>query len=591
MSPMPAASAKPLATCAALLGIYTCLAWRAAQSKCPSFDEPYHALSAWTSLRFSDYRLDCEDPPLWKYWLALPNGRDALSADFSAPDWTAQLRQMWRQWDWTNQTLYHTAGNDSDRFIRRSRAMMLILAVLLGAVIGWWAWRIAGATAAVVAVFLFCFDPNFLAHGPLVKNDVVFSLAMLSICFALWLAGQKLTWLRLAAILILCPILLTVKFSGPLGAILIPVLLGFRALMRSAWPVMGRSITARFSKFAVAVAVTALAWIIGYAGIWAGYGFRFAPTPQPDVRLNTAELANMAMQKESMLNPAAKPAAAVRILQFCEQRHLLPQAAIAGMLFTFQSALIRPAFLLGKISMTGWWYYFPFAMLVKTPLATLAAAIAAAVFLISRRPRGWTTICLLAPFYIYFASAMASDFNIGIRHLLPIYPLIFIAIGAAASAARKRWGGPITIALVLVAAALASESLSVYPNYIPFFNLAAGGASNGINLLGDSNLDWGQDLLLLRDWQNRHPDVPLYLSYFGSADPEYYGIRAVTLPGGYPYDGPASLPDRPCTLAISATYLQGLYVKSDLYSQFYRKFLTRKPVDVLGGSIYLYNFP
>ena len=117
----------------------------------------------------------------------------------------------------------------------------------------------------------------------------------------------------------------------------------------------------------------------------------------------------------------------------------------------------------------------------------------------------------------------------------------------------------------------------------------AGGSRGGFALLGDSNLDWGQDAPLLARWQREHPSEHLYLCYFGPAGQrEYYGIPAVLLPGSIG-NGPHldTLPSDPGVLAISATALQGIYP-----SQRYYEFLMKhKPQEVLGGTIYLFRWP
>src|ERR1039458_502048 len=130
------------AICAILLIAFASLAWLAVSTKSPTWDEVDHAPAAWTHLWFHDFRLDCENPPLWKYWAALPNARNSLSADFRSPLWTDQPRHFYLEWEWCVRTLFRTPGNDGERFIARSRAMMLVLGVGLGALVGWWAWRI-----------------------------------------------------------------------------------------------------------------------------------------------------------------------------------------------------------------------------------------------------------------------------------------------------------------------------------------------------------------------------------------------------------------------------------------------------------------
>jgi hypothetical protein len=145
--------------------------------------------------------------------------------------------------------------------------------------------------------------------------------------------------------------------------------------------------------------------------------------------------------------------------------------------------------------------------------------------------------------------------------------------------------------IAAIAIALMTETLSAYPDYLAFFNIAAGGERGGIRFLGDSNLDWGQDLPLLARWQQDHPDLQLYLCYFGTADPRHYGIRYISLPGGYVLDPPPRTLTAPGVIAINTTVLQGIYSSTDSDTRaFYAPLRNRQPIDCLGGSIYLYDF-
>src|SRR5205814_5870469 len=146
------------------------------------------------------------------------------------------------------------------------------------------------------------------------------------------------------------------------------------------------------------------------------------------------------------------------------------------------------------LSDTGWWYYFPLAMVFKTPLTTLFAIVVTlfiGLFTIGRwmtNPKSrWLAICLLLPVVIYGASAMNSNLNLGIRHILPVYPFIYIAIGLAIA---HLWPKAHTLRTIIVvlAALLAFETLAAFPNFISYFNVAAGGSRGGLRLLSDSNL-------------------------------------------------------------------------------------------------------
>jgi hypothetical protein len=142
------------------------------------------------------------------------------------------------------------------------------------------------------------------------------------------------------------------------------------------------------------------------------------------------------------------------------------------------------------------------------------------------------------------------------------------------------------------AVGLAVESLISIPNFIPFFNWPSHLIGRPIDLLGDSNLDWGQDLPALVEWQQAHPDKTLYLSYFGLADPAAFGLRYRSIPGGYHFDHQTwPQPSPGLTIAISATNLQGIWLAADgpEVQRYYAGWAKREPTAVLNGSIYLFE--
>ena len=191
---------------------------------------------------------------------------------------------------------------------------------------------------------------------------------------------------------------------------------------------------------------------------------------------------------------------------------------------------------------------------------------------------------------------MRSNLNLGVRHILPLYPIIFLAVGCAAAWLWRRHGTSANVRTVLygLAAALVIETGAAYPDYLAFFNRASGGERGGIRLLGDSNLDWGQDLPALAAWQKNHPDRKLYLLYFGVANPEHYGIKATPLPGSLPRsatDPPPHFPHEPAVMAISASHLQTMTLPPEVKDFYTALRENGKVLDVLGGSIYLYEYP
>jgi hypothetical protein len=482
-------------------------------------------------------------------------------------------------------------------------------------------------------------DANFLAHGSLVKNDVGTALLMLALGLSVWRFGRGAGW-HLLVLAVICIAALNLKFSSALFAPMIVILLAVRAAIPLPWR-LGRwtLATLRARLLVVPVASGALL-VLAWAGTWAIYDFRFAPMTDGTL-FNTAPVlevsqSNQLRSARSLTGDAPLPAAEVRATPlgpvvkstvWMMDHRVLPQGWLFGFLKTYASTLVRPGFLLGVRRSTGWWYYFPLAILFKTPLATLVAAVLAIVIGVRRfvqRRRGragvladddddpssrldarerrdwarWEFACLIVPPALYALTAIVSNLNIGLRHVLPLYPYAFVGIGIAASSMLDRAPRASRVVVGVLALALAAETLAAYPNYLPFFNVAARAvpsAEGGLNLLSDSNLDWGQDLPLLAEWQRAHLDQPLYLCYFGIADPQYYGIRYHNLPWGYPWGPPEQPLDGPAYVAISATSLQGTY-----NGDFYQDLREGRPlpptnhpallVDVLGKSIYVYRW-
>jgi len=155
--------------------------------------------------------------------------------------------------------------------------------------------------------------------------------------------------------------------------------------------------------------------------------------------------------------------------------------------------------------------------------------------------------------------SLMSHLNIGHRHLLPIYPAIFVACGACVYFLHAR------LTMTIFAGAMlcwqVAESTLLRPDYLAYFNETAGGPKNGYKHLVDSSLDWGQDLPALKVWLSQHSDHlgtgPLYLAYFGTALPQWYGIEARLLP--FDRSAPNLAPLEPGTYCISATTLQQVY--------------------------------
>jgi hypothetical protein len=608
--------------CAFLLSAFVVLSHSAVLTKNATIDEPDQAMSAWLELHQDDFRIQASPPVLWQAWAGLGNLFTNLKLTYNSPIWKNKFWNPEAEILWSTQMLYSTPGNDGDAFVNRDRDMMLLAGLALGALISWWSYQLAGPTAAVVATILFCFDPNFLAHAPLVKGDVAFALVLLSLAFATWRLGQRATPFRVIVVGLLCGTLTDIKFTGFIVGPLLALMMFIRAMLPQPWALGRRILQTRAQRLSAGLLIGIFAVICCFTVTWASYGFRYRVAPSAAVSLDMDKLYTQArtVATRVALNriPTAAEVAArtpgdlIQFVRWAASRHFLPQAFLAGLLYQLACVRYWPAFLNNEIYSTGHLRYFPLAVLYKTPVAALIAYGLAAVMLVVtmlRRflrtgsvrdpasPRDaaillWTVACLVVPFAVFFAALLAAHLNIGLRSALPIFPFIQIGTGCAAAMVWRSRPRLTTLIIIVLSVGLAAESLAAWPNYIAFFNVAVGGERGGFSHLGDSNLDWGQDINSLADWQRQHPGVPIYTRLFYSVDPEFYGLQYHPLkliPEG-PHAGqpPADMPHS--VIAVGATHLQGLYLNS-WEQPFFQKLRESQPIAVLGGgTIYLYEY-
>jgi 4-amino-4-deoxy-L-arabinose transferase-like glycosyltransferase len=599
------ANVAALLACSVLLIVFYLVSINAAGTKCPTFDEPEHLVGAWIQSHYDDFRCNPEDPPLWKFWAVAGTSASELRIDRSIPWWNGMLDNIIVQGSFIPATLY-SKGTDVNAIVAAARARMAVLAVALGAVIGWWAWRLGGALAGVVAVAAFSLDPNFLAHGPLIKNDIAMTLVFLVFAVLVWLVGKRATLARGIALGLVMGAALTTKFSGVLVFPMLFVALAGRALMPGSWPVFRTRANLPGRRIALAAGLFLGCALIAYLFTWGCYGFRFGPSSDPRQLFTRQELMDGVGQNEIALRNRNSPGVGGddlerlsrervlsvpdRLYVWADENRVLPQAWIRGFYYTWGRSLIRGTFLCGQISYTGWWYYFPLAFLFKTPVATLIAlGLAAVAWILIRSAAGRWTICafVVCPL-IYGLVAIWGNLNLGLRHIFPVYPFAFIFLGVVAARLwriRPRLTG---VVAGILAIGLAAETARAYPDYIAYFNAAAGGERGGFKLLGDSNLDWGQDLPLLAQWEKEHPGIQIYLCYFGGANPAYYGVHCLGAPGTMAPSDQQIPNELPKILAISATDLQGSPL-TGAQQAFYAPLKGRTPIAVLGGSIYLFD--
>jgi hypothetical protein len=241
------------------------------------------------------------------------------------------------------------------------------------------------------------------------------------------------------------------------------------------------------------------------------------------------------------------------------------------------------SYLLGQQSRKGWWYYFPVAFAVKTSSVVLLLTLLslAAFVLVPPRGESFRWIALALPMLLYFLFSMTSGINIGLRHLLPVYPFLFAIVAAAFFRLPVR-PKVRSVFLGIIVLAQAMEVASIHPHYLAFFNRLSGGPLAGPYYLVDSNIDWGQDLKKLKRYMDDHHLDNVCLSYFGSGEPGYYGIVGKHLPTSEDAQGRAAMD---CVAAISVTLLRDVYTVPGSYEWL----RGRERVGHVGYSIWIYD--
>ena len=280
-----------------------------------------------------------------------------------------------------------------------------------------------------------------------------------------------------------------------------------------------------------------------------------------------------------------------KVVGCVDQHRLLPNVFAEGFLFGQLKAVNRLAFLMGKISVGGFWYFFPVAFAVKTPIAILLLLVGGVGALIGLARRGCdnflTAAFVLLPIVVLLGAAMTTHINIGLRHILPIYPLVLLICAAAVvrAFAHSQTVGRVVAAVAIVATT--AEVARAYPDTLTFFNAFAGGPEGGSRFLVDSSIDWGQDLKPLGEWMTAHNVAHINLAYFGTANPASYGINASELPGSTFSFGASTDVALPGYVAISATVQRGVYLP-EASRRIYASFDSRTPVAYAGHSIAIY---
>jgi hypothetical protein len=508
-----------------------------------TFDEPSHVAAGMEWLDRGQFSYEPMNPPLARVAAAL--GPYAVGIrSFGSPN-------RWRE---GSRILYAEGAYRRNLALARLGALPFFLAA---AVLVWvWTRRCCGAPSAAAAVLLLAALPPMLAHGGLATTDMAAAATLTAALYAFtrWLDTRTLghaLGLGLAAGLAILAKLSALAFLPAAGGTILAVRWWATRAgdptapaaeepdgpPSDAGPLRAGRYAAVSTPRGVALAAAA-AWLV----VWAGYRFSFhAVDGGPPL-------------------PAAELWRGIA--------HLVQKAGIG-----------HETYLLGEISTRGWWWFFPVTLAVKTPLPFVALTAIGGLGCLRRlrRDGDWRAIAPLAAAVAVAVVALPPGLNIGLRHVLPVYPLAAVVAGygvtllwqAAEARAAQR---ALAVALVLWQVV---GTWRAHPDYLPWFNELAG--SRPERVLVNADLDWGQDLLRLADTVEARGIDSLALAYYGSANPARH----------FPHVRPMAPFERPTGwFAVSVAVIKGLHVPDWTGFEWLEAV---EPAAYIGKSIRLYH--
>lgn len=502
--------------CWILIGVLTAIAIGRVVATYPVFnhtyDEPTHIRAGLQLLDTGEYIGDEETPPLARVVLAI--GPYLYGAKPPAT-WAREAALT---------VLYDSKSYDTTLTLGRLGNILFLVLLVVGT--GLWTIRLFGARAAVLAVAALTMLPAVLGHAGIATTDVACAATVLLALYAFmrWIETGSWRWAILFALGGGGAIM--VKFSAiPYLAVCVVAIFLWRFVISGETAPGSRLWRTTGVQLA---AISCIALCI----FWLSYGL-LDPLGTAVIhdKFDSGTLQNSVARVVGKDTVAFK---AVRTVLSEVPFPLFVRGMIVGLIKLGQhNENGHSSYLLGEVRHSGWWYYYLVALFYKTPIPFLLLGLAASVFAIWRSlvNRNWSlAVPILCAVAIVVFTSVISRLNIGVRHLLIVYPFVTVAVGGLVD---RLWiqGRRVALAVSsLLFIWLAAGSIAVHPDYLASFNLFADDRPERI--LIDSDLDWGQGLKRLRQAVEDRNIDRITVAYYGTADLERHVPNAVALQDG-----------------------------------------------------------
>lgn len=473
----------------ALLAAQTVFSMRHKSPTCDEF--AHHIANGYSYLVTSDFRMNPASPPLARAWPTIPLRFLGAELPLDHASWKEGNSP-----DFARQFFYHANPGSVDRFVFWVRTFVVLLSVLFGLALFRFARRALGDLEALLALALYAFSPNIIAHSQLATADLMVAFFFFLTFVSFWGYLRRPGWGFLALTGAMAGLTFLSKFSA---LVLFPTLL--------LWAILsGQRRLFSVRRVAAFLAVCLFT-------IWAGYAFEVKPLLE-----NTPDPA----KKEAYYRKVGGE----RLVEFARNVPVPLStftSSIISMMFTRKGG--TDAFLMGEWSQSGWWYYYFVALGMKETIPLILMTLIGWLLLFRSVPDRNTRLFLVVPVVVLFGMTLGDRAQAGVRYFLLIFPMFFLAAAAAAGWVWRQWS-KLRILILALFVWHAAEAVRIYPHYLAYFNQTIGGPSNGYKYLRDSNLDWAQDLKGVGVWvrEQKYPEV--VVMYHGIEDPAYYGIPA-----------------------------------------------------------------
>ena len=486
-----------------MLAIHLVLLAVGAWCHSPTWDEVGHLPSGIHHWRTGSFRLYRVNPPLVRMVAALPvlgTGADMSWVESAVDPWEGRpewvVGRQYIDFNHSRAFLYFTVA----------RWACMPFSIVGAAVCYLWARDLYGNAAGLLAMGLWCFSPNILAHAQMLTPDAGATALGLAAFYVFWRWLTRPAWVNTLPVGLMLGLALLTKATWVILFGLWPFLwciwrwLEFGFHHQNDWLRQGGQLV--------------VILLLGVNVLNLGYAFEGTGTLLRDFRFESNSLGGSKSSvfredgarnrfADSSLGAIPVPLPAHYVLGIDRQKTEFEEG--------FWS------YLRGEWRKEGWWYYYLYALLIKVPIGTWLVILLAAFVTVLRRGyvASWRDeLFLLTPIAVILTLVSSqTGFNHHMRYVLPIFPFVFVWTSKVAQAVPLRHVGIAWITAVAFLWSLGS-SLFYFPHSLAYFNELVGGPSHGHEHLLDSNIDWGQDLLLLKRWMGRHPDAsPMAIAY------------------------------------------------------------------------------